>query len=35
MKTSRERILTTHAGSIGRPAAMLDLLRRKESGVAG
>jgi len=32
MKTSQDRILTTHAGSIGRPPALLDLLRRKESG---
>lgn len=34
MKTSRERILTTHSGSIGRPATLLDLLRRKESDEA-
>jgi 5-methyltetrahydropteroyltriglutamate--homocysteine methyltransferase len=34
MKTSRERILTTHAGSIGRPSGLVDLLRRKESGEA-
>jgi 5-methyltetrahydropteroyltriglutamate--homocysteine methyltransferase len=34
MKTSKERILTTHAGSIGRPAALLDMLRRQESGEA-
>jgi 5-methyltetrahydropteroyltriglutamate--homocysteine methyltransferase len=32
MKTSRDRILTTHAGSIGRPEAVQELLRRKESG---
>ncbi len=32
MKTSRERILTTHSGSIQRPPALVDLLRRKESG---
>ena len=32
MKTSRDRILTTHAGSIGRPAGLVDILRRKESG---
>jgi 5-methyltetrahydropteroyltriglutamate--homocysteine methyltransferase len=32
MKMSRERILTTHSGSIGRPAALLDWLRSKESG---
>jgi len=31
MKTSQERVLTTHSGSIGRPAVLLDLLRRKES----
>ena len=34
MKTSHDRILTTHAGSIGRPPAMQDMLRRKESGEA-
>jgi 5-methyltetrahydropteroyltriglutamate--homocysteine methyltransferase len=32
MKTSRERILTTHAGSIGRPPELIDLLRHRESG---
>jgi 5-methyltetrahydropteroyltriglutamate--homocysteine methyltransferase len=32
MKTSRDRILTTHAGSIGRPPGLVDLLRRQESG---
>jgi 5-methyltetrahydropteroyltriglutamate--homocysteine methyltransferase len=32
MKTSRDRILTTHAGSIGRPVGLVDLLRQKESG---
>jgi 5-methyltetrahydropteroyltriglutamate--homocysteine methyltransferase len=32
MKTSRDRILTTHAGSIGRPQNLIDLLRLKESG---
>ena len=32
MKTSRDRILTTHAGSIGRPRDLVDLLRRQESG---
>jgi 5-methyltetrahydropteroyltriglutamate--homocysteine methyltransferase len=31
MKTSRDRILTTHSGSIGRPENLIDLLRRKES----
>jgi len=32
MKTSDKRILTTHAGSIGRPPELVDLLRRRESG---
>ena len=32
MKTSRDRILTTHAGSIGRPPGLVDLLRQHESG---
>src|SRR6187401_913953 len=32
MKTSTDRILTSHAGSIGRPPALVDLLRRQESG---
>jgi 5-methyltetrahydropteroyltriglutamate--homocysteine methyltransferase len=32
MKTSKDRILTTHAGSIGRPPGLVDLLRRRESG---
>ena len=32
MKTSRDRILTTHAGSIGRPPGLVDLLRHQESG---
>jgi 5-methyltetrahydropteroyltriglutamate--homocysteine methyltransferase len=34
MKTSTDRILTTHAGSIGRPPGLVDLLRRSESGEA-
>jgi 5-methyltetrahydropteroyltriglutamate--homocysteine methyltransferase len=34
MKTSKERILTTHAGSIGRPPALLEMLRQQESGEA-
>src|SRR5688500_1524596 len=34
MKTSIDRILTTHAGSIGRPAQLIDLMRRRESGEA-
>ncbi|HWC28942.1 MAG TPA: cobalamin-independent methionine synthase II family protein [Dehalococcoidia bacterium] len=32
MKTSRDRILTTHSGSINRPLAVLEMLRRKENG---
>ena len=32
MKTSRDRILTTHAGSIGRSRELQDILRRTESG---
>jgi 5-methyltetrahydropteroyltriglutamate--homocysteine methyltransferase len=32
MKTSRERILTTHAGSLPRPPALLQLLRAKVAG---
>jgi 5-methyltetrahydropteroyltriglutamate--homocysteine methyltransferase len=32
MKTSTDRILTTHAGSIGRSRELQDLLRRTESG---
>ena len=34
MKTSRERILTTHAGSLPRAAAVVDCLLRKEKGEA-
>ena len=33
MKTSKDRILTTHAGSIGRPLGLVDLLRQRESGL--
>ena len=32
MKTSRDRILTTHVGSLPRSAAVVDLLQRRESG---
>lgn len=32
MKTSRDRILTTHVGSLPRPASVVDLLLRKENG---
>ena len=32
MKRSTERILTTHAGSLARPADLLDMMRAKESG---
>lgn len=31
MKTSRDRILTTHVGSLPRPAAVVDLLYRREN----
>ena len=34
MKSSRERILTTHVGSLPRPAALLDLLLAREEGRA-
>ena len=34
MKTSRERILTTHVGSLPRAAAVVDCLLRKEKGEA-
>jgi len=32
MKRSTERILTTHAGSLARPADLLDMMRAKEMG---
>ena len=32
MKTSRDRILTTHVGSLPRPDAVFEVLRRRESG---
>jgi 5-methyltetrahydropteroyltriglutamate--homocysteine methyltransferase len=32
MKTSSERILTTHVGSLPRPPALLDLIQQKEAG---
>lgn len=32
MKTSRDRILTTHVGSLPRSAAVVDLLQRREDG---
>jgi 5-methyltetrahydropteroyltriglutamate--homocysteine methyltransferase len=32
MKTSRDRILTTHVGSLPRPAALRDLLVKKDKG---
>src|SRR5690606_31665467 len=32
MKRSSERILTTHVGSLPRPAALVDLLYKKENG---
>jgi len=34
MKTSQNRILTTHVGSLPRNAAVLELLEKKETGVA-
>ena len=34
MKSSRERILTTHVGSLPRPPALLDLLLAREEGRA-
>jgi 5-methyltetrahydropteroyltriglutamate--homocysteine methyltransferase len=32
MKTSTERIITTHVGSLGRPHELLDTLRERENG---
>src|ERR1041384_4958942 len=32
MKTSRERILTTHTGSLPRPKPLIDLILRRERG---
>ncbi len=32
MKTSTDRILTTHVGSLGRPTELLDVLRERENG---
>jgi 5-methyltetrahydropteroyltriglutamate--homocysteine methyltransferase len=34
MKTSTDRILTTHVGSLPRPADLLELLVAKETGAA-
>ena len=34
MKTSTDRILTTHVGSLPRPAALLELLVKRERGEA-
>ena len=34
MKTSRDRILTTHVGSLPRSQAVVDLLQRREKGAA-
>ncbi len=34
MKTSRDRILTTHVGSLPRGAAVVDLLQKRENGEA-
>ena len=32
MKTSTERILTTHVGSLPRPDSLIGLLRKKDQG---
>jgi 5-methyltetrahydropteroyltriglutamate--homocysteine methyltransferase len=32
MKTSTDRILTTHVGSLGRPTELLDVLKERENG---
>ena len=32
MKTSRDRILTTHVGSLPRPAALREVLVKKDKG---
>lgn len=32
MKRSTDRILTTHVGSLGRPVALLDILKERENG---
>jgi len=34
MRTSATRILTTHVGSLPRPAGLTELLRRQERGEA-
>src|SRR3954453_18444367 len=34
LKTSRDRILTTHVGSLPRSQPVVDLLQRREQGVA-
>jgi 5-methyltetrahydropteroyltriglutamate--homocysteine methyltransferase len=34
MKRSTERILTTHCGSLARPAALLELLQAQRDGEA-
>ena len=34
MKTSTDRILTTHVGSLPRPADLLDLMKAKLAGAA-
>jgi 5-methyltetrahydropteroyltriglutamate--homocysteine methyltransferase len=35
MKRSTERILTTHTGSLPRPAGLLEMLQRREAGEPG
>ena len=32
MRRSTDRILTTHVGSLGRPHALLEMMREKEHG---
>ena len=32
MKSSSERILTTHVGSLARPVSLLDIMKEKENG---
>ncbi len=34
MKTSTDRILTTHVGSLARPTELLDTMKEKENGRA-
>lgn len=34
MKTSKDRILTTHTGSLPRPKPLIDLVMNRERGTA-